>query len=216
MLLLLESDGAAPRSRGSCGKDRSARARRRRSAQSGAARKPRRPRRRPPLRPRFPAHRSPRATTTPMSWCSGPARAATPRLSAQPTSGKKVVLIERYADLGGVCLNVGCIPSKALLHAARVLSEAEEMSPLRPQVRQAGDRSGTRCGPGKRTSWRKAPRGFRDSPSSARYRWCTGAAKFTSPAPRRGGDGGRHEERFLRHLHHRGRLAGRPDPRLPV
>ena len=42
--------------------------------------------------------------------------------------GKKVVLIERYATLGGVCLNVGCIPSKALLHAARVISEAEEMS----------------------------------------------------------------------------------------
>ena len=42
--------------------------------------------------------------------------------------GKKVVLVERYAELGGVCLNVGCIPSKALLHAARVLSEAEEMS----------------------------------------------------------------------------------------
>jgi dihydrolipoamide dehydrogenase len=39
-----------------------------------------------------------------------------------------VVLIERYASLGGVCLNVGCIPSKALLHAARVISEAEEMS----------------------------------------------------------------------------------------
>jgi dihydrolipoamide dehydrogenase len=42
--------------------------------------------------------------------------------------GKKVVLIERYTELGGVCLNVGCIPSKALLHAARVVSEAEEMS----------------------------------------------------------------------------------------
>src|SRR6185436_11670431 len=42
--------------------------------------------------------------------------------------GKKVVLIERYSDLGGVCLNVGCIPSKALLHAARVIAEAEEMS----------------------------------------------------------------------------------------
>ncbi len=42
--------------------------------------------------------------------------------------GKKVVLIERYASLGGVCLNVGCIPSKALLHAARVVSEADEMS----------------------------------------------------------------------------------------
>ena len=42
--------------------------------------------------------------------------------------GKKVVLVERYASLGGVCLNVGCIPSKALLHAARVIADAEEMS----------------------------------------------------------------------------------------
>jgi dihydrolipoamide dehydrogenase len=42
--------------------------------------------------------------------------------------GLKVVMIERYPSLGGVCLNVGCIPSKALLHAARVISEAEEMS----------------------------------------------------------------------------------------
>ena len=41
--------------------------------------------------------------------------------------GKKVVLIERNPTLGGVCLNVGCIPSKALLHAAKVISEAEEM-----------------------------------------------------------------------------------------
>jgi dihydrolipoamide dehydrogenase len=42
--------------------------------------------------------------------------------------GKQTVLIERYPVLGGVCLNVGCIPSKALLHAARVIAEAEEMS----------------------------------------------------------------------------------------
>ncbi len=41
--------------------------------------------------------------------------------------GKRVVLIERYAALGGVCLNVGCIPSKALLHVARVLAELEEL-----------------------------------------------------------------------------------------
>ena len=41
--------------------------------------------------------------------------------------GKKVVLIERDPTLGGVCLNVGCIPSKALLHAAKVIAEAEEM-----------------------------------------------------------------------------------------
>ncbi len=42
--------------------------------------------------------------------------------------GKKVVMIERYETIGGVCLNVGCIPSKALLHAAKVIDEAEEMS----------------------------------------------------------------------------------------
>ena len=40
--------------------------------------------------------------------------------------GKKTVLIERYPTLGGVCLNVGCIPSKALLHMAKVITEAEE------------------------------------------------------------------------------------------
>jgi dihydrolipoamide dehydrogenase len=42
--------------------------------------------------------------------------------------GLKTALVERYDRLGGVCLNVGCIPSKALLHAARVVSEAEEMA----------------------------------------------------------------------------------------
>ncbi len=41
--------------------------------------------------------------------------------------GKKTVLIERYPQLGGVCLNVGCIPSKALLHVAKVVCEAAEI-----------------------------------------------------------------------------------------
>lgn len=45
--------------------------------------------------------------------------------------GKQVVLIERYPVLGGVCLNVGCIPSKALLHIAKILTEAQA-------VREAG------------------------------------------------------------------------------
>jgi len=44
--------------------------------------------------------------------------------------GKSVVLIERYPVLGGVCLNVGCIPSKALLHVAKVVTEAEETEHL--------------------------------------------------------------------------------------
>ena len=42
--------------------------------------------------------------------------------------GQRVVLIEKYATLGGVCLNVGCIPSKALLHVAKVINEADEVS----------------------------------------------------------------------------------------
>ncbi|MCP6373954.1 FAD-dependent oxidoreductase, partial [Klebsiella pneumoniae] len=42
--------------------------------------------------------------------------------------GLDTVLIERYATLGGVCLNVGCIPSKALLHAAEVIDQARHAS----------------------------------------------------------------------------------------
>ena len=42
--------------------------------------------------------------------------------------GMKTVMVERYATLGGVCLNVGCIPSKALLHTAAVIDEAKAMA----------------------------------------------------------------------------------------
>jgi len=44
--------------------------------------------------------------------------------------GLKVILVERYAQLGGVCLNVGCIPSKALLHVAAVIDEVSHMATL--------------------------------------------------------------------------------------
>ncbi|HPW85318.1 MAG TPA: FAD-dependent oxidoreductase, partial [Rhodoferax sp.] len=44
--------------------------------------------------------------------------------------GLKVVLVERYATLGGVCLNVGCIPSKALLHVAAVMDEVSHLSAM--------------------------------------------------------------------------------------
>jgi len=61
--------------------------------------------------------------------------------------GKKTLLIERYPDLGGVCLNVGCIPSKSLLHVAQILDEAREMGRMGikfapPQVDLAQLRSG--------------------------------------------------------------------------
>jgi dihydrolipoamide dehydrogenase len=44
--------------------------------------------------------------------------------------GMKVVIVERYATLGGVCLNVGCIPSKALLHVAAVMDEVNHFADL--------------------------------------------------------------------------------------
>src|SRR3954471_11962010 len=44
--------------------------------------------------------------------------------------GLKTVLIERYATLGGVCLNVGCIPSKALLHGASVIDEVKHFESM--------------------------------------------------------------------------------------
>ena len=44
--------------------------------------------------------------------------------------GRKVTIIEKSAVLGGVCLNVGCIPSKTLLHIAEVIEEAEKLAPL--------------------------------------------------------------------------------------
>ena len=44
--------------------------------------------------------------------------------------GKEVVLVEKYESLGGVCLNVGCIPSKSLLHTAQIINEAKHASQL--------------------------------------------------------------------------------------
>jgi len=94
--------------------------------------------------------------------------------------GKKVVLIERYAELGGVCLNVGCIPSKALLHAARVVAEAEEMSHAglkfqKPEIDLGALRA-----------WKdnvvaKGTKGLGGLAKQRKVQVVTGVAKFTSP-----------------------------------
>jgi dihydrolipoamide dehydrogenase len=78
------------------------------------------------------------AHTTPQAASKGDVHAEVVVLGAGPGGytaafraadlGKQVVLIERYPALGGVCLNVGCIPSKALLHAAKILTDAHEAS----------------------------------------------------------------------------------------
>jgi dihydrolipoamide dehydrogenase len=94
--------------------------------------------------------------------------------------GKKTVLIERYADLGGVCLNVGCIPSKALLHAAKVVTEAEEMSHFgikfeKPKI----DLDALR-------TWKsnvvaKGTKGLSGLAKQRKVQVVTGVARFTSP-----------------------------------
>ena len=67
-----------------------------------------------------------RAICTPKCWCSARVPAAIRAAFRAADLGAKVVLVERWPVLGGVCLNVGCIPSKALLHAAKVIDEAQD------------------------------------------------------------------------------------------
>ena len=94
--------------------------------------------------------------------------------------GRKVVLVERYASLGGVCLNVGCIPSKALLHAAKVISEAEEMGhlgvafgkPVTDLDKLRGWKDGVVA---------KLTRGLASLAKARKVTVVEGTAKFTSP-----------------------------------
>jgi dihydrolipoyl dehydrogenase len=97
------------------------------------------------LQPGAPASGTEPSPASP-SWAPAPAAASGPAevsaevlvLGAGPGGysaafraadlGKRVVLVDRGPALGGVCLNVGCIPSKALLHAAKVIAETREMS----------------------------------------------------------------------------------------
>ena len=94
--------------------------------------------------------------------------------------GKQVVLIERYESLGGVCLNVGCIPSKALLHVAKVITEAEEVSHHgvtfgQPQI----DIDGVRAW--KESVIAKSTAGLAGLAKQRKVQVVRGVAKFTSP-----------------------------------
>ena len=74
---------------------------------------------------RAPPSRSRRVSTQLLVLGSGPGGYTAAFRAAD--LGLKVTLVERWPELGGVCLNVGCIPSKALLHAAKVIEDADEM-----------------------------------------------------------------------------------------
>ena len=91
----------------------------------------------PPSRAAAPSASRPAASAEPPAVAAPPAGKRVAVIGAGPGGytaafraadlGLTVTLVERWPTLGGVCLNVGCIPSKALLHAARVIEEAHEM-----------------------------------------------------------------------------------------
>ena len=69
--------------------------------------------------------------------------------------GREVVLVERWPTLGGVCLNVGCIPSKALLHAAKVIAETQGDERARDRLRARPRSTSAACAAG-RTAWSRS------------------------------------------------------------
>ena len=94
--------------------------------------------------------------------------------------GLNVVLVERYATLGGVCLNVGCIPSKALLHTAAVLEEAQALgdhgiSFAAPKIDLDKLRSFKDCVVGKLTG------GLAGMAKARKVRVVTGVGEFADP-----------------------------------
>ena len=90
---------------------------------------PRRRARRPLPRRNRRSRSSPtcRTIAKPSCWCWAPGPGGYTAAFRAADLGLKVTLVERWPMLGGVCLNVGCIPSKALLHAAKVIDEVGEM-----------------------------------------------------------------------------------------
>ncbi|HEX8975019.1 MAG TPA: dihydrolipoyl dehydrogenase [Solirubrobacteraceae bacterium] len=111
VLLVIEPDGAGPTSSDAGPEDAGG------SAETSVVREPQ-----PPVAPAAGSEREVQV----LVLGSGPGGYTAAFRAAD--LGLKVVLVERYERLGGVCLNVGCIPSKALLHAARVIAETEEMA----------------------------------------------------------------------------------------
>lgn len=94
--------------------------------------------------------------------------------------GKKVVLVERYENIGGVCLNVGCIPSKALLHAAKVIDDAEEMAPFGIKFAPPAIDI-TKVRDWKNSVIKKLTGGLKMMSKQRQVEIVTGHAKFTSP-----------------------------------
>ncbi len=94
--------------------------------------------------------------------------------------GKQVVLVERYPSLGGVCLNVGCIPSKALLHTAEVINEVAELEHMGVRFTQPKiDLDKMRAGKDKTVG--KLTGGLSALAKQRKVEVVTGTAKFSDP-----------------------------------
>ena len=116
--------------------------------------------------------------------------------------GLEVTLVERWPALGGVCLNVGCIPSKALLHAARVIEEAHEMAANgiafgEPKIDTA-----------KLVAWKskvvgQLTNGLDALAKQRKVRVVRGTARFASPNQLEVERDGARRARRLRPVHHR-------------
>ena len=153
-----------------------------------------------PAAPAAPARPPPRASAAPPARTSA---VASDEQKAAPPAGKRlavigagpggytaafraadlgleVTLVERWPTLGGVCLNVGCIPSKALLHAARVIEEAHDMGahgiafgkPTIDTAKLLGWKSGV---------VRQLTNGLEGLAKQRKVRVVRGTARFTSP-----------------------------------
>jgi dihydrolipoamide dehydrogenase len=94
--------------------------------------------------------------------------------------GLRVVLVERFETLGGVCLNVGCIPSKALLHVAKVLDETHEMEAVGVQF-GARQIDAQKLVGWKNSVVKKLTGGLSALAKQRKVECVTGLAQFTSP-----------------------------------
>ena len=130
--------------------------------------------------------------------------------------GMKTVLVERYSTLGGVCLNVGCIPSKALLHVAAVMDEAAHFAALgvefgAPKIDLEKLRAHKAKVVGKLTGGLERHGEDAQGHDGARRRPVRRTEPPRSAADVRPGPGAdrREDRRAVREGHHRRRLAGR-------
>ena len=127
--------------------------------------------------------------------------------------GMKVTLIERWPTLGGVCLNVGCIPSKALLHAAKVIEEAESMAAVRRGVRQADASTPARLRDWKNKVVARLTGGLDQLAKQRKVQVVRGTGRFLSANHLRGRRRRPAADRLVPPVHHRRRLRVRAHSR---